>query len=222
MEAADELSDGNAPEITSRLIRQRLGLAKINNEEAKDATAKVLSKTTGFDLHLVVSEAFNIGIHASDPVGMADLIQNHLPNELSSVSYVFLNNARLKMMGNSMSDWDKGKQLYFDGLAAFTNEAKTARWYKHSAEEIGKFIEDQPDIRHAGEKPLMQILGKSPTSQEFARKYGPNLTMCFMRLGILDEFVDDIKQRPSELEALRHILSEMGDERGDVSEEKNE
>ena len=60
MEKASSISNGELPEIEARLIRQKINYSVITKNEALVSIKEVLGRVTGYDLHHVVSEAFNI------------------------------------------------------------------------------------------------------------------------------------------------------------------
>lgn len=149
MQAAFEMTSGRAPEIASRYIRQQLSMSVISPVEAKERIASVLANTSGFDLHLVVSEAFNIGLRISDPTGMATLIIDSLPENLRGISYVLLNNARLYLLGSTPEHWVAAEQLFINGIRAFAEESPTTRWYESSQTEIKRILKERPDLAAA-------------------------------------------------------------------------
>ena len=189
MQAAFEMSSGRAPDIASRYIRQQLTMSAITAEEAKERIGDALANTSGYDLHLVVSEAYNVGMRISDPAGMANLIESRLPAGLRGISYVQLNNARLRLLGNTAEDWAAAEQAYCKGIRTFSNESNTARWYEYSGIELSRILYERPDFVGLIQAPLNEVLGKSPTQREFVRKFGEQLARILRHLGILDEFV---------------------------------
>lgn len=136
MEVAVAQDKSKAPDNEARLIRQRLGMSRISKEEALKALEVVLTRTTGFDLSLVISEAFNIGIHTNKPIETAQLISKHLPSELQRTSYALLVRARLMLMGATQAEWDEGERLKKQGLSALKLEPTSTRWHEHSLGEI--------------------------------------------------------------------------------------
>lgn len=86
METAFKTDSKSAPEVEARLIRQRISMSRITPAEARSAIKTVLARTTGFDVHLVVSEAFNIGQLLANPAGVARLIAENLAPELREIS----------------------------------------------------------------------------------------------------------------------------------------
>jgi hypothetical protein len=189
MQAAFEMTSGRAPEIASRYIRQQLTMSLISPDEAKERIASVLANTSGYDLHLVVSEAFNIGVHISDPAGMATLIIDGLPENLRGISYVLVNNARLNLLGSTPEHWVAAEQLYSNGIRAFAKESPTTRWYESSKNELAGILKQRPDFACCAQSALSDVLEKAPTLADFAIKYGESLVFVLNQIGILDQFV---------------------------------
>lgn len=143
MEIAVRQDKSRQPEVEARLIRQRLAASRITREEAKAALEPVLRRVNGFDLHLVVSEAFNIALHSADPAGMSDLIQSSLDEKLRRISYVPLVRAELLFMSDVADDWKKADTLFAEGLEALERESVEARWFQSSARQVVKLFAEQ-------------------------------------------------------------------------------
>ena len=143
MEIAAKQDKSLAPEIEARLIRQRLAASRIDRAEAKIAIGKVLTRVNGFDLNLVVSETFNIGLHSANPVSIATTIDKNLPEQLNTISYPLFVRAQLLFMGDKIDDWKQADALALAGIAALRSEAVEARWYDSSLKELRKLIRDQ-------------------------------------------------------------------------------
>jgi hypothetical protein len=191
MQTAYEMSAGQAPDIASRYIRQQLSMSVISADEAKASICDVLEKVSGYDLHLAVSEAYNIGLHIADPSGMADLIGSCLSDNLQGVSYVLLNQARLRLKGNTAEDWASAENDCSKGLESFKNESPTARWYKHSGEELSNILRERPDFAVMNKKRLEWILSESPTLGALVARFGEPLANTLLQLNMLTTTVNE-------------------------------
>ena len=181
----------HAVEAAARYVRQLLNMRRITPEEALKAIKVVLANTNEFDLHLVASEAFNIGQRIADPAGMADVIEQNLPKHLRDVSYVKLNGARLKFMGGLPEQVQKGEKIFLYGLKRFGQEPPTARWFKHSAQELADIMTENPELvlRHA--EKIRQAIRKQPNARVFERVYGRRLMEALQEFGWLNDFLDE-------------------------------
>ncbi len=172
MEAAERIAKGSDPEVTSRLVRLRLSMTVITDEEAKELLRKALRDTSADVLHLVVSEAFNIGVSTSDPIGVAEVIMNELPEDLRASSICLLNASRLSLFGSTQEHWSRARELYVSGIDAFAKEAPTARWFKDSAAEIAKIVEADLSLMELGDPPILERIEKGLAPDVFIKKYG--------------------------------------------------
>jgi hypothetical protein len=161
MAAAAKLGGDIPVEVEARLIRQQVSLSRITNQDAMSRLAKVLQRTTGFDVHLVGSEAFNIGLKAADPVEYAMLVVDNVSPDLYKNAYVLLNGARLMSMGSTQQDWDTGRDWAITGVNAFLAEPKSVRWYESTQGEIHALRRERPDITALFEKDVDAKLGQS-------------------------------------------------------------
>lgn len=218
MEIAAKIDNGIRPEIEARLIRQRLAGGRINPAEAREAIGTVLEKVTGFDLHLVVSEAFNIGLHTADPAGIAYLIDSRLRPELKAASYPKLNGARLLFMSIDKEDQKNGKEWYCDGLEALLREVPTLRWYSDSMDELAWIFETRPDLFDScNHISLDDVFGKSHSIQSFAKKFGARLTSVLIEEDQLDRFLAS-GAMASQAEALLEAIRQANEAENDPSE----
>ena len=141
MEAAVAQDKSKTPENEARLIRQRLTMSRISDEQSLAAMREVIRRTSGFNVHHVLSEAFNVGLRTANPAGMGRMIMDELPNDLKSTSYAQLIAARLLSMGNNAADWTPASTLKAKGVAALHSEPKTVRWHSSSLSEARR-LED--------------------------------------------------------------------------------
>lgn len=216
MEVADRLAQGAAPEIKARLIRQRLTMSRILPEKANAEIAALLETVNGFDLHLVVSEAFNIGLGGGDAAEMARLIEKSLNPTLRNISYTKLNGARLMFMGQNAVDWQLGEKWMLEGLAALTRESRAARWYEHSLSEVASLIEERPDLWKDWEALLIKALGTHADVPSFAAVNGVRLTNQLIRSDKIALFVDSNKTPEADLAAMLAQLNALrGSSEGD-------
>lgn len=135
-----------SPEIESRLIRMQLLFSRISPEEAIESLKAVLRRTPGFDIHHVLSEAFNIGLRTSNPVLVVAAIEESLDKSQLNISYVHLTIARLLLMGNTKADWDKAPEAFRKGLLALSNEPPSARWVDRSRDIVKKVLRENPNF----------------------------------------------------------------------------
>jgi len=147
-------------EIAARYVRQLLSMDEITYEEAKKAITAVMRTANALNLHLVVSEAFNIGLKTASPSRMADLIRENLPEHLQNVSYVLLNSARLKYLSGLPEHVEEGEELFLSGLEAFAKETPAARWFEHSAQELASILQEDPDLARKHEDRIRRAIRK--------------------------------------------------------------
>lgn len=148
MELASEVSRGSKPEVEAALIRQKLTMSRYNNlDDVWTDLGSALEKTSGFDLHLVASEVFNVGIHTSDVVRAADLLSQKTRDTLKNASYTKIIEARLMFYGGETpKDWARGEAAFCAALTAFAQEPSSVRWYQHTARDIEKVVSENPGI----------------------------------------------------------------------------
>lgn len=189
MEAAVELDKSVAPDLRARLIRQRLSMSRITRSEAKDEMGKVLHTAEGFNLHLVVSEAFNVGMQTADPAGMATRIATDLPEHLRDVSYSRFARARLLLMSDNAADWERAIATSRQGLVALLSESRTARWYSHSLGDLAKLLHDRPDLLELENERLEALFGKTSNPEVMMQRFGPQIVRTLLQLGVLDRYL---------------------------------
>lgn len=187
MEAAVKSDKKKAPEIETRLIRQRISMQKITPDEGLAALKSVIGRTNGFDLHLVCAEAFNSALHLAIPVEMAHLVRNSLKPELKDVSYALLNGARLLFMGDRKADWDLALEWYRKGLMSLASESPTARWYEHSWSEVGSLLLERPDLIDLYFDELIAAIGSVKDMKQLARKVGQKFLLVLAELGAFEK-----------------------------------
>ncbi len=136
MEAAATQDKSKSPENEARLIRQRLTMSRISDDEALRQIQDVIKRVEGFNIHHVLSECFNIALRTADPAGMARMIQRELPKDLHLVSYPMLLSARLLYMGSTQKDWEDAERLKGLGIRALSQEPTSVRWYQSSQAEL--------------------------------------------------------------------------------------
>lgn len=175
MEVSGRLSKGGRPEISSRLVRQKLMMSSITNEEAIREISEVIKMTNGFDLHLVVSEAFNIGMMISDPRRMSNLIDSAISPNLKNISYTRIARSRLLSMGSNSADWDEADKLYFAACTALKDEQPSARWFRHSSDDIARVASERPELVHDTRFPLSSFIDPGISIDQIVRRFGPQL-----------------------------------------------
>lgn len=199
LEIASAVSGKARPEIEASLIRKRITMSRYHSNEKSGGDERawseienVLSQVSGFDLHLVTSEAFNVGIQLADPVRMARTIQSSLPEQLREVSYSRMIQARLMLIGGeSEVDWTAGRELFRDSLVALEKEFPSVRWYKHTAEDVPKVLSDDPNILDdQADISLSDVFGGCGGIRQFVGKFGASTTQGFQQLDLLADFLD--------------------------------
>jgi hypothetical protein len=165
MEAAASLDVDIPVEIEARLIRQQVSLSRITDQKAIERLKAVMQRTTGYDVHLVASEAYNICQKIARPSETAKLVMDHVSTELRNNSYVLLNGARMMGMGSQQEDWDIAKDWAIKGVSAFLGEPKSVRWYESSQEEIIRLRDERPDIKDLFGEELDERLGNEKRSE---------------------------------------------------------
>ncbi len=206
LEIASAVSKGTKPEIEASLVRQRVAMSAYHsdaesggNEKAWSDLAKALAATTGFDLHLVVSEAFNLGIHLAELPRMATFIYENLPVGLKDVSYTQIIRARLLLMGGqTAAEWASGRQLTHGALIALSKEPSSVHWFEHTAEDIAKVLSENPTLLSDMQDDVKAVFGGNRDVSQFAARFGHETAAQFKAMGLLNEFVD-VKVAPAGL-----------------------
>lgn len=211
LEIASAVSKGTKPEIEASLVRQRITMSSYHtdaqsggNEQAWADLAKALAATTGFDLHLVVSEAFNLGLHFANPPKMAAFIYDNLPTDLKNVSYAQIIRARLLLMGGQTdADWALGRKLLNDALISLKKKSSSLNWFKHAAEDIAKLLSEDPTLLSDMKDNMKAVFGDTRKPRQFIARFGRSTAERFAVMDLLDEFVDveatQIGELPPEL-----------------------
>lgn len=198
LEIASAVSAGIRPEIEASLVRQRVTMSAYHtdaqsggNEKAWADFAKALAATTGFDLHLVVSEAYNLGLHLADPVKMAAFIYDNLPADLKDVSYTQIIRARLLLRGGETdADWASGRELLNAALISLGKESSSVRWFKHTADDIAKVLSEDSTLPSRMKDKLKAAFGGIRDARQFTARFGVSATQLFNEMGLLNEFID--------------------------------
>jgi hypothetical protein len=155
----------------------------------------------------VVAEAFNIGLRVSNPEQVGDLIHESLGKDLKHVSYVDLNVGRLYLMGGNSDAWAKGKTLLCKGMETLESEPPTVRWYDHSWMELASALHTMPDLLDMCSGRLRRMMQGAPDIQQFARKFGHQMTQVLASQGRLAEFIEP--QQDNEDAVKQAILAEL-------------
>lgn len=160
MEQANKIDKNSSEDLEARLIRQKLALSRIDSDEALDKLGVLLQRVRGFNLHLVLSESLNIGVHTGYPVKVADLLEKIFSKRSLVSSDVYITIARLYSMGELRNHWNKSDDYFLKGISLLFEEPKSVRWHEHSVDgilfminenskllekfpsEIGRFIEE--------------------------------------------------------------------------------
>ena len=179
-------------EIAARYVRQLLSMDEITYEEAKKAITAVMRAANALDLHLVVSEAYNIGLKTASPSQVADLIRENLPEHLREVSYVLLNSARLKYLSGLPEHVKEGEKLFLSGLDAFAKETPAARWFEHSAKELATILREDPDLARKHEDRIRHAIRPQRTVQDFLLIYKKSLTQWLNENDWLKDYVEQL------------------------------
>lgn len=191
MEQAERLSQGAAPEISSRLVRQRVTMFRISSEEAQERIAQIIGRTTGFDLHLVLSEAHNIGIRTAQPSRVADLILNSVAPEFAEISYLHLTVSGLKRLGSAPEDWAASETHFARAVTAFANESNSARWFTQSAADIAKAVVRRNAWLDLGQPSARETLSRFDGLEEFRAFFGHEALVVLGQAGLLEGLLGD-------------------------------
>lgn len=160
MEIAARQDRNNSADLGARLVRQRLSMSRIDQDEAKQAISPILAASTWHNLHFVLSEAFNIGLTVG-PGDMAHIIEASLPQGMGDASISLLIRSRLLLLGGTTGDWEEALVLFKGALEAFQKESPTAQWHRNSRDEILRVLQVRPDLMSTHREPLASIFGSS-------------------------------------------------------------
>lgn len=189
MKHASKRSKQSNPEIEARLIRQRFSMHEITADEAISALSKPLADVSAQDIHLVVAEAFNIGLRSGNPVGVAEVTIRDTKEELSDVSYISLNAGRMYLFGGTSKDWARGRELIEKGINSLEKEPASVRWYTHSWQELAQVLLSDPSWLDEFDGKLRRMLSGAKDIRNFVTRYGDPVAQALHQLGVLHEFI---------------------------------
>lgn len=199
LEIASAISGKARPVYEASLIRKKITMSRYHaekgsggDEQAWSEIETVLSQISGHELHLVVSEAFNIGLVLADPVRMSKTIQACCPEQLGNVSYSQMIRARLMLIGGETEDdWRAGRELFRASLLSLKQESPSVRWYEHTAEDVPIVLSDDPKILDdQTDVSLHDVFSGCENIRQFVGKFGTAATQGFQQLDLLKSFLD--------------------------------
>lgn len=128
-------------EHEARLLRAQLQLQQVKVADALARVPDVLAKSNAVNLHLVVSEIWNVGLQSGAPVVVAQHLIDYLERwDGEPASYSLVTIGRLFGLSHRTSDWERGRCFVRLAVARWQNEPPSVQWESQSAQQIQRAV----------------------------------------------------------------------------------